>query len=116
MLGERGVAVFTEAELGSWLENSGGWSWATRSSERAWTSDEIAALECLACPPEDVADTKAQLPPDAARQAGGVEAPGAGGSGGEPLAFREAVRRVFQRFGHAECVQGGRVVWIRGRE
>ena len=58
---------------------------------------------------------KAQLPPDAARQAGGVEAAGAG-ERAKPLAFREAVRRVFQRFDHAECVQGGRVVWIGGRE
>ena len=123
VVGERGVAGLTEAEFGAWLENwegllggvmGDGAEWA----DRALTVDDIAALECLEgfVTPEDVADMKAELPPDAARQAGGVEAPGAGGSGGEPLAFREAVRRVFQRFGHARCVQGGRVVWIGARE
>ena len=124
VVSERGVAGLTEAEFGAWLENWEGLlggvmgDGAEGDSDRALTVDDIAALECLEglVSPEDVADMKAELPPDAARQAGGVEAPGAGGSGGEPLAFREAVRRVFQRFGHAECVQGGRVVWIGGRE
>ena len=110
VVSERGVAGLTEAEFGAWLEN--------REALLDGVMGDIEALECLEgfVTPEDVADMKAELPPDAARQAGGVEAPGGGGSGGEPLAFREAVRRVFQRFGHAECVQGGRVVWIGGRE
>ena len=126
VVSERGVAGLTEAEFGAWLENWEGLLDAVSrpSSDRALTVDDIAALECLGSKddppcldtPEDVADMKAQLPPDAARQAGDVEAPGDGGSAGEPLAFREAVRRVFQRFGHAGCVQGGRVVWIGGRE
>lgn len=102
------------------------------ATQRQWAQEDFAALACLdgaaLISKQDLADLRAkfQLPPcDAQGQhAHAVEEPsgtgsGAGGSrsgnAGVPLAYREVVRRVFEKFGHAGCVQADRIVCFAGR-
>ena len=34
---------------------------------------------------------------------------------GAPVSFREAVRHIFKRFGHSDCIRGENVVWLASR-
>merc|ERR1719253_2072993 len=104
------------------------------ATQRKWAKDDFAALACLEgaalISEQDLADLRAkfQLPPCGAQvqHAHAVDEPsgtgtGAGGGGsrsgseGVPLAYREVVRRVFKKFGHADCVQADRIVWFASR-
>ncbi len=99
-----------------------------RAKQRQWAEADFAALACLEglalISEEDLGDlkAKAQLPlRDAQAQhahavaaRSGVSAD-CGGNVGVPLAYREVVRRVFEQFGHADCIQADRVVWIASR-
>lgn len=92
------------------------------AKQQRWTEEDFSTLACLEgvalVSEEDLADlkTKAQLPPrDAQTQYVASASADGSGSVGVPLAYREVVRRVFEKFGHAECVKVDRVIWIAGR-
>jgi hypothetical protein len=99
---------------------------AAESAQRQWTEEDFAALACLdgmsLISEQDLADLKTRLlvPVGDAQhaRAGATTGDGSGSSReseGEPIAYREVVRRVFKNFGHADCVHTDRIVWIAGR-